>query len=146
MPDSFFPDPAFFDTNILLYLFDRNSQEKCRIAEELFNKHQQDGSLRLSLQVVHEFASNLLRRKFGIPLEIVADTVSDLLSLGVTALRAEDTSAALQYISEFGVNFWDALILAVAKREGCSVLYSEDFQHGRVYDTVRVVNPFKQNL
>jgi predicted nucleic acid-binding protein len=46
-------------------------------------------------------------------------------------------------MGKFNLNFWDALILATASREGCTILYSEDFQHGRAYGTVKVVNPFR---
>jgi predicted nucleic acid-binding protein len=144
MPENPGPESlVFFDTNILLYLFDRGSKEKRRIAGELFHKHQQSGSLRLSLQVVNEFAANLLKKNFGVPRATVYDLVRDLLALEVTATRGEDTLTALQFVDELGVSFWDALILATAKREGCRTLYSEDFQDGRVYDTVRVINPFE---
>ena len=112
----------------------------------MFNKHQGNGSLRLSLQVVHEFAANLLSKKFGVPLATATGVVQKLLNLKVISMSGEDTLTALRFIDELGVSFWDALILAVAKREGCKVLYSEDFQHGRMYDTVKVINPFKQDL
>jgi predicted nucleic acid-binding protein len=143
MPDG---SPAgtrvFFDTNILLYLFDRSSEEKRRITVELFNKHHQSGSLQLSLQVVHEFAANLLK-KFRMPQSTVADLVRDLLALDVAALRGEDTLTALQFMDNFRVSFWDALILATAIREGCKILYSEDFQDGRAYGPLKVINPFQ---
>ncbi|MGH9585304.1 MAG: PIN domain-containing protein [Bryobacteraceae bacterium] len=137
--------PVFFDTNILLYLFDRSSEEKRHVAAKLFNEHQKNGRMRLSLQVVHEFAANLLSKKFGVPCATVAEVVGDLLALEVTEMRGDDTLTALQFVGELRVNFWDALILAAAKREGCGVLYSEDFQHGRVYGTVKVINPFESN-
>jgi predicted nucleic acid-binding protein len=136
--------PVFFDTNILLYLFDRNADEKRHIAEKLFKTHQRDGSLRLSLQVVHEFAANLLSKKFAVPRATVTEIVQDLLILGVSETRGEDTLSALTFVGELRVSFWDALILATAKREGCKMLYSEDFQHGRFYSTVQVINPFKK--
>lgn len=139
-PDS--QDLVFFDTNVLLYLFDRDAERKRQLASELFKKHQQSGSLRLSLQVVHEFAANLLKKKFGIPLATVVGLVTDLLTLEVALPQSEDTMEALEFMHRFGVTFWDGLILAAAKRTGCAVLYSEDFQDGRVYDTVKIVNPF----
>lgn len=135
--------PVFFDTNILLYLFDRNAKQKRLIAEELFRHHQQSGSLRLSLQVVHEFAANLLSKKFDVPRKTVMEIVTDLLTLGVTTMRGEDTRTALRFLDEFGVGFWDALVLAAAQREGCKILYSEDFQHDRMYGAVKVINPFR---
>lgn len=42
-----------------------------------------------------------------------------------------------------GISYWDALIVAAALLSGCDTLYSEDFQHGRVFeDRLTVVNPF----
>ena len=38
--------------------------------------------------------------------------------------------------------FWDAMIWAVAREAGVTLLLSEDFQHNRVLDGVRFVNPF----
>ena len=39
----------------------------------------------------------------------------------------------------------DAMIVASALRAGCSILYSEDFQDGRVFEKhLTVRNPFRQ--
>ncbi len=43
----------------------------------------------------------------------------------------------------FQVSYWDAAILAAAKRMGCHTVYSEDLNDGQIYDGVTVVNPFK---
>ena len=40
------------------------------------------------------------------------------------------------------VSYWDAGILAAAQRLGCHSVYSEDLNHGQVYDGVTVINPF----
>jgi len=40
------------------------------------------------------------------------------------------------------VSYWDAAIIAAARRLGCDILYSEDLSHGQDYDGVKVVNPF----
>ena len=55
-------------------------------------------------------------------------------------------SQRCNFVAELSVSFWDALILATAKREECRVLYSEDFQHGRVCETVKVINPFEDTI
>jgi hypothetical protein len=41
--------------------------------------------------------------------------------------------------------YWDGLILASAERLGCPVLLSEDFQSGRRYEGVTVINPFERS-
>jgi predicted nucleic acid-binding protein len=41
------------------------------------------------------------------------------------------------------LTFWDALILAAAERMRCRYLLSEDFQAGRTFESVTVLNPFE---
>ena len=40
------------------------------------------------------------------------------------------------------LSLWDALIWAAARENGVRLIYSEDFQHGREIEGVRIVNPF----
>jgi len=40
------------------------------------------------------------------------------------------------------VSFWDAMILLSANKLGCSILWTEDLQAGRMYDDVLVKSPF----
>lgn len=134
--------PAFFDTNILLYLFDLASEHKRQISAKLIEEHQLSGRLRLSVQVVHEFAANLLSKKFGLEHGRVLEVVRHFVAFDVTVPHKEDCLLALALMKQVHVSLWDAMILVAAKRAGCRVLYSEDFQHGRVYDTVKVINPF----
>jgi predicted nucleic acid-binding protein len=49
---------------------------------------------------------------------------------------------AISLISESEVNLWDAAILAAAQELDCDTVYTEDLNHGQIYGTVRVVNPF----
>ena len=59
---------------------------------------------------------------------------------------------AMPTVEVFGVSFqiqarhslshWDSLLVAACKEAGASRLYSEDMQHGAVYDGVEIVNPF----
>lgn len=41
------------------------------------------------------------------------------------------------------ITFWDATIVSAAERVGCRWLLSEDFQTGRQFAGVTVVNPFQ---
>ena len=40
------------------------------------------------------------------------------------------------------LSYWDALILAAAELADCSILISEDFQQGRQFDKIQIINPF----
>ena len=49
---------------------------------------------------------------------------------------------ALRGMAAYQLSWWDAHMWAYAERFGLSELLSEDFQTGRLYGTVQVVNPF----
>jgi predicted nucleic acid-binding protein len=50
---------------------------------------------------------------------------------------------AWYWTDEASISFWDALILAAAERTRCRWLLSEDFQAGRQFGDVTIVNPFQ---
>ena len=60
----------------------------------------------------------------------------DILYPDATLLRS-----AIRGMAAYGLSWFDAHLWAYAEHFGCNVLYSEDFPHGRVYGSVRVVNP-----
>jgi predicted nucleic acid-binding protein len=49
---------------------------------------------------------------------------------------------ALRGAAAYGLAWFDAHLWAYADHYGLAELWSEDFQHGRRYGTVRIVNPF----
>jgi predicted nucleic acid-binding protein len=49
---------------------------------------------------------------------------------------------ALRGWAMYQLSWFDAHLWAYAEHFGLDVLYSEDFQHGRLYGSVRIVNPF----
>lgn len=64
--------------------------------------------------------------------------------------RPVDSSLALvreawQWEDSAQLAYWDALIVAAAARCGARYLLSEDFQDGRVFESVRVLNPFEHS-
>jgi hypothetical protein len=40
------------------------------------------------------------------------------------------------------ISFWDALIIASARRANCEVVWTEDLNHGQIVQGVRIENPF----
>jgi predicted nucleic acid-binding protein len=53
--------------------------------------------------------------------------------------------AAIRGVVTYQLSWFDAHLLAYAEVYGLASLISEDFQHGRRYGTVTVVNPFLEN-
>lgn len=67
-----------------------------------------------------------------------------VVSCSVLPLNPAVTFRALDAMQQNSLTFWDALTWAVAAENGVSVIYTEDFQHGRVIDGVRFCDPFRE--
>ena len=132
---------AFFDTNVLLCLYDRRDEVKRHKAAETFGAALQSSALVISTQVVQEFHVSATR-KLGLSHREAQSLVSDLCHLPLIAISASEILQAVQLEAHFRITFWDALILSAAETAGAEILYSENFFHSRKYGSVRVVNPF----
>ncbi len=60
---------------------------------------------------------------------------------------ANDTIAlvrgAVRIMSQYGLQYYDSLMLAAAEAEQCDVILTEDLNDGQVYCGVKAANPFK---
>lgn len=133
----------FFDTNILVYLFDTDTPDKRKKARALFQRHAEAGDILLSTQVLQEFYV-AVTRKLVRPLDtaVAADAVSGFSELALVQIDSELIVAAIHRSRNSRLSFWDALIVQAAIEGHANTLYSEDLQHGQMLDSLRVVNPF----
>ena len=53
-------------------------------------------------------------------------------------------AAALDLVVEHKFQLWDALILTAASQAGCTLLLSEDMQHGFTHRGLTIVNPLAE--
>ena len=138
MPDG---DRFFVDTNVLLYSLDARLPEKQERARLWLTFLWKRGTGRLSWQVVHEFNANA-ERKIGVarePARKVAETFAQWQPMGMS-LRI--MQRGWHWIDQAQLSYWDGLIVAAAEWAGCAWLLSEDFQAGRRFGPITVVNPF----
>jgi predicted nucleic acid-binding protein len=138
---------ALVDTNILVYRFDPRAPEKQERATRLLETAVQPGTLSLPHQAIVEFVAATTRPLPGTgplltPDEAREEVESMLLTFDVLYPDASLVRTALRAVAAYGLSWFDAHLWAYAEHFGCHVLYSEDFQHGRIYGSVRVVNPF----
>ena len=54
----------------------------------------------------------------------------------------ESSSSAWEIEDRYSISWWDALIVAAAREQTCTILLTEDLQDGQVLAGVRVVSPF----
>lgn len=135
---------VFFDTNILVYLFDASSPAKQRIARELLERHTRAGETLLSTQVLQEFYVTVTR-KLVTPLqpETALEVLKELAVMPTVRVDTALILAAARFSRERQLSFWDALIVRAAIEGAASRLYSEDLQHGQVFETLTVENPLR---
>jgi predicted nucleic acid-binding protein len=133
----------FFDTNVLVYLFDADVADKRKKARALFQKHSEAGDILLSTQVLQEFYV-AVTRKLARPLDAAAaaQAVSSFGELPLVQIDSQLILSAIHRSRNNQLSFWDALIVQAAIEGRASTLYSEDMQSGQVLDNLRVVNPF----
>jgi predicted nucleic acid-binding protein len=134
----------FLDTNLFVYCFDRTAPAKARRAGELIHQAVTKRCGVVSYQVVQEFLNVALRR-FTVPLAI--PEAEQYLTVVLRPLLAVHSSSnlfseALRLCDRHSLGWYDSLIVAAALECHCSILYSEDLQHGLRIGELRVENPF----
>lgn len=135
----------FLDSNVLIYLFDRDDPRKRALAERLVEDAASTGSAVISHQVVQE-TLNVITSKIHPALnadEAQRVLVNVLAPLWRVMPSTSLYERALHLRSRYRFAFYDSLIVAAAREAGCTRLLSEDLQHGqRIDDALSIENPF----
>ena len=138
---------ALVDTNLLVYRFDPRFPEKQRIATELLERGVSEESLRVPHQAILEFVSAVTRQQPGgkslLAREDAWREAEEFLAQFPVLYPNESLlRTALRGAAAYQLPWLDAHLWAYAEHYGLTELYSEDFQHDRLYGSVRAVNPF----
>ena len=136
----------FFDTNILVYAATDQDPRKRDIARELIShaiEVNHDGCI--STQVLSEFCNTMLRKSLRTREEIdgMLDYFRELLEIDVTI---DLVRHALAVKEEYGIQYYDALIVATAEKLGCHEIVTEDLNPDQTYRGMAIVNPFNTSL
>lgn len=129
------------DTNILIYAIDRDAKEKHERAISIIDQAIQLDCV-LTLQSLCEFYSAATRKKYAAHEEVSAFIKELMVVFPVITSSSKTLSLALKAIEGNGLSFWDALLWATAKENGCSLIISEDFQDRFILGGVKIKNPF----
>ena len=135
---------VFVDTNILIYALDSSAGIKHKKASTLvLDLWHRPYPPAISVQVLQELYINLVQR--NVNQTEAQETVHEYYTWEIVENNTTLLSSAFQIQSRWKTSFWDALIIAAAKKAKAQVLYSEDMQHQQDFDGVRVMNPFAIN-
>ncbi|HTV56994.1 MAG TPA: PIN domain-containing protein [Terriglobia bacterium] len=138
---------ALADTNILVYVFDPTNPRKQRISTEVLNRGLRQDTVRIAHQGIVEFVSAVTRPRVGaaplLSMPAALREAEELLSQFMILYPVESlVRTALRGVAAYQLSWYDAHMWAYAEHYGLAELISEDFEHGRVYGTVRAMNPF----
>ncbi|RLC21762.1 MAG: PIN domain nuclease [Deltaproteobacteria bacterium] len=131
----------FIDTNILVYTMDKHDtakQQKCR---GLLKSLAQDNLGVISTQVLQEFYV-VATKKLKVDPLAAKDILASFEYFEIIAVTPQFIKDAIDISIINMISFWDALIVASAEHAKCSVILTEDLNHGQIIRGVKINNPF----
>lgn len=138
---------ALVDTNVLIYSYDSRFPAKRRRATQLLRRGLEIDDLRIPHQALLEFVAVAPRPLPGggsiLTPEEARGEAEEILNQFTVLYPTEGlVRTALRGQAAYRLSWFDAHLWAYADHYGLDEILSEDFEHGRRYGTVRVVNPF----
>lgn len=138
---------ALVDTNVLVYRFDARFPRKQALATDLLRRGLQEDTARVPHQAILEFVAAVTRPLAGgralLSAEEARREAEELLRQFVVLYPTETlVRTAIRGWATYGFGWFDANLWAYAEEYGLTELWSEDFQHDRLYGSIRAVNPF----
>ncbi len=132
---------AFFDTNILVYLYSIDEPEK---QHKALQRIEATENCWISTQVLSEL-SNTLHRKFKLEYSAIAEVLTEMqVSFQVITVQPDTIKQALNLAQIYHYSYYDSLIIAAALEQSCTILYSEDMQNEQIIEHhTLILNPFK---
>ena len=128
----------FIDTNIVIYSLSKDEHKQHKALALLANKPV------MSVQVLSETA-NIMRRKLGFDITAIRAVINRINQecSSLQPITLAMLNAALDIAERYSFSHYDSLIIAAAIQADCTILYSEDMQHGQIIEgRISIINPF----
>ena len=136
---------VFLDTNVLNYALLSQDTQKRNLALKILSKALSSDDFAISVQVLSECA-NVLFKKGGMAAKMVSQCVDYLQQIGnIIPLTTQILRRAIEIKALYGLQFYDAQIIAAAEKAECNEIWSEDLGDGQLYCGIRCVNPFDKS-
>jgi predicted nucleic acid-binding protein len=133
---------VFVDTNVLLYAQDPRDAAKRGSAQRWLAWCWDGQRARISTQVLNELYVNLRRVAPRLPVDAARALVRRYRLWNPWLVDESTVDIAWQLQDHASVSYWDALMIAAARQQGCGYLLTEDLQHEQTIDGVHILNPF----
>jgi predicted nucleic acid-binding protein len=86
---------------------------------------------------------NVMQKRFKVPVKDIDEWVSQFYPLLASEVTMDMVRNAMYVKEEYGIQYYDALVVAAAEKLGCHEIVSEDLNDGQLYRGMRAINPFK---
>lgn len=130
-------DKAFIDTNIFIYLYSSDEQEKKALCISEIKKFK----CVTSTQALNEL-SNVFTRRWKLQSQDISNVINEIsLFCEISLIEIKTIDKALALHDKYGFSYYDCLMLASALLCGCKYILSEDMQHNqKIDDALQIVN------
>ena len=135
--------PTLIDTNLLVYLYDRNQPGKQNQSERVLEQLELTRNGRLSVQVLAEFFSVATRKLSPslTPAEALEQVILFTRLFPVFDLTPMIVMEAGRGVRDHKLSYFDAQVWATARLNQVPVVFSEDFRHGSILAESHGKNP-----
>ncbi|HZF31527.1 MAG TPA: PIN domain-containing protein [Gammaproteobacteria bacterium] len=138
---------VFVDTNVFVYARDARDPRKQQLAEAWLRDLWREQRGRTSVQVLCEYYATITRKlRPGVPPDDAWGEVTELFEWEPQETNRDLLVRARDVQRRHTLSWWDSTVVAAAQAQGCSLLLTEDLQHGADLGGVTVRNPFREGI
>lgn len=136
---------CYLDTNLLIYMFDRNAPAKQRKANELYLHFLRQRTGHISVQVIAEWRNAMVKKFQGLVNGELRRTFIDLLQAwNPLPISPRIIRQADELCEQYHFSPYDSIHVQCALDLNCAYLLSEDMQDGLVVEgRLTLLNPFR---
>ena len=134
-------DRVFLDTNIIIYLYSDDEDEKRDAAYKILNGNK----CVTSTQTLNE-SSNIWYKKYNLNKIIITKYLNEIESVcdDIMLIQRKTINRALIIKDRYGYSYYDCLMLASALEGNCDIIFTEDMNDGQfIEQKLKIINPFK---
>ena len=135
---------CYIDTNIWIYLFDRNAPVKQRVSKELLLHLHRTRRGRISVQVISEWRNTMIKRfSHLVDGHLRRRFIRYLGAWNPLSISPEILIKADELCDRYSFSPYDSIHVQCALELKCQYFLSEDMQDGLVVDGILTINnPF----
>ena len=126
-------DKIFIDTNVWVYLFLQDDNEKYKAVEKFLSDNNDTATFFITYQIINEVSNTMLRYKYAE--NEIREYVGRLYqTCTIQNFNKEIILTASSIRERYSISFWDSILVGSALFAECNTLISEDMQNGLIVD------------